>query len=826
MGDMGLRHDVPTRKSARIVGEVLGKYHPHGDTAVYDAMVRMAQDFSMRYPLVEGQGNFGSVDGDSPAAMRYTEARLAAMGEELLLDLDKNTVDVRDNFDASLQEPEVLPARLPNLILNGVSGIAVGMATNIPPHNLQEVADAVAYLVDHYDVVDDISVDDLMQFVQGPDFPTGGSILGCDGIRQAYATGKGRVVVRASAHIEDMRGHSAIVITELPYQVNKAGLVERIADLSRNGRVEGIADLRDESDRTGMRVVIELKRGLDAGSVLGQLLKLTQLQTTFGVNMLALVDGEPRSLSLKRALLHYIDHRHEVLVRRSQYELEKARARAHILEALLKALDQLDEVIDTIRRSRTADTALTNLQKRFGFSEIQARAILDMQLRRLAALERQKLQDEYKQILNRIAYLEGLLQSKKKILELIKEDMLEIRARYGDARRTRICAELDAQAVELTDLTPDENLLVMLTRNGSIRRLPTNSPQAQARDDQAVAGIAAQEGVALLASAQMHSREMVVFCTDRGNAALLPAHLLPDARQQERGLPLRNLVALEAGENVITMHHLESLEGEGFLTLVTRGGKVKRLVVGDLLGLGGAGQVLGLADDDSMVWAGLTSGSDELIVVTEGGRSLRFQEETVRPQGRPGTGVRAITLVEDDVVAGVDLVRDRAYLVLITRHGYAKRTAIAEYPIQGRGGQGTFTLDANKLETTGSVVGVCIALPQESIVVSTASGAMHRVAVSEVRSLARASWGRVVTSTGRGRLIKLEDDTLTGLVRLEAVAEPDGVSETKRPAKRSSRTGGDSAPGNSSGSSVVKRIGGRVRRSSRTTDKTAAEKPK
>ncbi|MCE5257678.1 MAG: DNA topoisomerase 4 subunit A, partial [Chloroflexi bacterium] len=487
MGDMNLTHDQPTKKSARIVGEVLGKYHPHSDTAVYDSMVRMAQDFSMRYVLVDGQGNFGSVDGDGAAAIRYTEARLAKLGEEMLADLEMNTVDFIANYDGSAKEPTVLPAKLPNLLVNGTNGIAVGMATNIPPHNLGEVADAVVYLIDHLKQIDDVTVDDLLRFIPGPDFPTGGAILGNEGIRSAYASGKGAITVRARAHVEEMKGgHSAIIVTELPYQVNKASLVERIAELVRDGRIEGIGDLRDESDRTGMRIVIELKRGQDAEPVLAVLLKLTQMQGAFGINMLALVDGEPRVLSLKRILLCHIEHRQQVITRRSQFELEKALARAHILEGLLKALDQLDEVIQTIRRSRTAETALTNLMEKFDFSELQARAILDMQLRRLAALERQKIQDEYREVKERIAYLQALLKSKDKILDLVKADMLALKTAYGDARRTRITLT-GGEGTLFENMVPDEESLVLITASGQAKRLPAEG--ARMEEGQLVPGI-------------------------------------------------------------------------------------------------------------------------------------------------------------------------------------------------------------------------------------------------------------------------------------------------------------------------------------------------
>jgi len=512
MHDMGLRPGTSYRKSARIVGEVLGKYHPHGDAAVYDAMARMAQDFSMRYLLVDGQGNFGSVDGDAPAAMRYTEARLSAIAEEMLLDIDKDTVEFVDNFDGTLKEPEVLPARLPNLLLNGSSGIAVGMATNIPPHNLNELCDTLIYLIDHYDEVDEITVDDLMEYLPGPDFPTGGIILGQEGIRAAYATGKGRVVVRAVTHIEEMRGNRhRIVVTQLPYQVNKSALIERIAGMVRSGRLDAIADLRDESDRRGMSIIIELKRGSQPRKVLNQLLKYTPLQTTFGVNLLALVDGAPRVLSLKRALQLYVRHRQEVITRRSRYELERARHRAHILEGLRIALDNLDAVIETIRRSPDAETAHTRLRKRFKLSDLQAQAILDMQLRRLAALERKKIEDEYAGVIKTIAYLEDLLAHPRKILALIKNDLLDLKKRFGDPRRTHIAVEAEEE-LEEEDLIPEEQVLISITQRGYIKRTPVRAYRA----GRGVTGMTTREEDAVLYLFTAGTLDSVLFFTNAG----------------------------------------------------------------------------------------------------------------------------------------------------------------------------------------------------------------------------------------------------------------------------------------------------------------------
>ena len=773
MHDMGIRHGTPTRKSARIVGEVLGKYHPHGDTAVYDAMVRMAQDFSMRYPLVEGQGNFGSVDGDGAAAMRYTEARISAIGEELLEDLAKDTVDFAENFDGSLNEPTVLPAKLPNLLVNGVGGIAVGMATNVPPHNLGEIADAIAYLVDRYDKTDDVTVEQLMRFVPGPDFPTGGSVLGREGIRQAYATGKGRIIMRAHAHIEDLRGgRAALIVTELPFQVNKANLVERIATLVRDERVGGISDLRDESDRTGMRIVIELKRGVEPTPVLADLLRLTQLQATFGANMLALVNGEPKLLSLKRALLHYIDHRRQVLTRRTRFELERALARAHILEGLIKALDNLDEVIATIRRSRTADTARTNLRKKFGLSEFQAQAILDLQLRRLAALERRKIEEEYAEIKARIKYLRGLLSSKGEILELVKADALDLKKRFGDARRTRIVEESESDVSQPGDLVPDEHLFVLLTAKGRVRQRPLRRLSVRSGS---IPGMASRESDVLQECFVANAQDTIAFFTDQGRAFGLPAHQLPGAAQQQQGLQVSRLVRLSPDERVVAMLHIgpattPAAENEAeedaagaapsYLCLGTTQGKVKRLALSELASLGRAPlQVIGLSGDgngsspDSLGWVVATSSQDEIVITTAEGKAIRFLEDTVRPQGRSAGGVRGISLASDDSVVGLDVVRPTEELLVATSLGYAKRSLLGEYSAQGRGGQGALTVDVTKTARTGPLVSAIVVSPEDEVVFVTSGGSMSRVPVSKVSRLRRASWGRLVSRTRRGATV-------------------------------------------------------------------------
>jgi len=776
MRGLGLQADRPTRKSARIIGEVLGKYHPHGDSAVYDAMVRMAQDFSLRYPLVDGQGNFGSVDGDGAAAMRYTEARLSPVGEEMLKDIEKDTVDTVPNFDSTLSEPTVLPALLPNLLVNGVGGIAVGMATNIPPHNLSEIADAIGYLVDHYTQLDDVSVEDLMAFVPGPDFPTGALVLGNEGIKQAYATGKGRVICRARMHVEDLRSNKRIVVTELPYQVNKANLVERIATLVREGRVEGIADLRDESDRNGTRVIIDLRRGVEAAAVISPLLKYTQLRTTFGCNMLALVDGEPKVLSLKKILVAYIEHRHEVIVRRSEYELARARERAHILEGLLIALDNLDEVIATIRRSRTADTAQTNLRRKFKLSEDQARAILDMQLRRLAALERKRIETEYEEVLARIAYLEALLGSKAKVLALVKDDVLDLKKRYGDPRRTSIC-EAEHKGAKLEDLVPDDQRLLLLTRSGAVRSVKLGTPQARRSGTQAVAGMSNQESDVVRVACQANGKDTALFVGERGSAALLPAHRLPEVAQHPEGSPVHACAQLPRDERPVAMLPLPDLKDTGrLLVMGTRLGKVKRLQMADLAQIGAGGQIMGIADDDALGWALIASEEDEVILVTAQAKSIRFAASEVRPQGLTAQGVMGIKLQDDDTVVAMELVRPQAELLIVTNQGYGKRTPLDQYSSQGRGGQGLLTMDASKIGDTGPIVAAGIVTAEDEVILTTAKGRMQRQSVKALPQLDRATWGRQVSQGDEGKAWALKNDTLDGCVRID-----DSADDEQRP---------------------------------------------
>lgn len=749
MHDMGMRPDTPYKKSARIVGEVLGKYHPHGDVAVYDAMARMAQDFSLRYPLVDGQGNFGSVDGDSPAAMRYTEARLNRIATELLLDIKKGTVDWVDNFDGTLQEPSVLPARLPNLLINGSSGIAVGMATNIPPHNLGEICDALDYLIDRWDELDEVTVDDLMQYVEGPDFPTGGTIVGREGIVQAYATGRGRLVVRAMAHVEEMRSNRhRIVVTELPYQVNKSSLLERIASLVRSGRLDAISDLRDESDRRGMSIIIELKRGAQPRKTLNQLFKYTSLQSTFGVQMLALVNGEPRLLSLKRALQLYVEHRREVLVRRARYELEKARHRAHILEGLKIALDHLDAVIQTIRQSPDADVARQRLMKRFKLTEIQARAILDMQLRRLAALERQKIEDEYLELIQRIAYLEDLLASPRKILYLIKEELSDLKRTYGDGRRTRIVKEEAVFREE--DLIVEEDVLITITQRGYIKRVPVEAYRAQGRGGRGVIGMTTRDEDVILYLFPARALDSILFFSNRGKVYQERVYQIPSTDRVAKGVLLAGILALDADERVTAALAVPSSEQDGYLMMVTRQGRAKRLMLSEFGNVRPSGLIaMRLGEGDELGWVRLTKGDQDLIVVTEQGQALRFREDTVRPMGRAAAGVHAIKLALGDHVASACVVEPEADLLIVTTKGYGKRTSLSEFSVKGRHGKGVRCL-GGKRERTGVIAAARVVRPDDEVTLISAGGMLLRTRVADVPRMGRAARGAKVMGLKRG----------------------------------------------------------------------------
>jgi DNA gyrase subunit A len=742
MHDMGLRSNSPYRKSARIVGEVLGKYHPHGDQAVYDAMARMAQDFSMRYTLVDGQGNFGSIDGDTPAAMRYTEARLGRMAEELLVDIAKDTVDFVDNFDGSLQEPAVLPARLPNLLLNGASGIAVGMATNIPPHNLGEVADALSFVVDNYDRFDEITIEDLMEHIPGPDFPTGGMIIGAEGIRQAYSTGRGRIVMRALAHIEESTGNRfRIVITEIPYQVNKASLIERIAALAREGRLDDISDLRDESDRRGMSIVVELKRGSQPKKVLNQLFKYTALQSTFGVQLLALVEGEPRLLPLKRALQIFIEHRREVLTRRTNFELEKARARAHILDGYLIALANIDEVIKTIRESPDAEVAKERLMGRFKLSDLQAQAILDMQLRRLAALEREKIEQEHKEVKERIEYLEDLLAQPKKILALIKDDLKEIVEHYGDPRRTKIAPDASEEFSD-EDLVPDEAVLISITERGYVKRVVATTYRRQHRGGRGVTGhqMRGEDEVMMLFPAR--SLDTILFFSDRGKVYSEKAYQIPDALRTSRGIPIVNVLALGPDETITATVVVPDFGAADFCIMATRNGKIKRVPLSAFSSVRPSGLIaINLADDDFLGWVRLTSGNDEIIIVTEKGYALRYHEKNVRSMGRQAQGVKAINLRSGDYVTSMAVVDPDKDLLVVTQNGFGKRTNLKEYSPKGRATGGVLTLDKKRLKTTGLIASAQVVDDEDDLTIISSGGIVLRTKVKPIRKAGRATMG-------------------------------------------------------------------------------------
>jgi len=730
MYDMGMRPDQPYRKSARVVGEVLGKYHPHGDQPVYEAMVRMAQDFSMRYPLVDGQGNFGSIDGDAAAAMRYTEARMSHMGYDLLEDIDKDTIDFTANFDESLREPTVLPATIPNLLVNGSSGIAVGMATSIPPHNLAEVVGALTYMLDNWKNLDDISVADLMKFIQGPDFPTGGVVARrrsetdeTDAIVSAYATGRGRVVVRARAHVEQMgRNKSRIIITEIPYQVNKTNLMGRIADLHRDGKIEGLTDLRDESDRRGLRIIIETTRTVDAEEVLADLYRLTPLQSTFSISLLALVKNEPRVLTLKQALRHYLEHRLEVVRRRSEYDLEKARQRAHILEGLLVALDHLDEVIDLIRRSRSAETAKANLVSRFKLTEIQAQAILDMQLRRLAALERKKIQDEYKEKLALIKELEKLLAKPELMRQQIKKELEEVSEQFSDKRRTQIVNTLEGGVLTSAGLLPDEEGWIMIGEKGTIGRAPGNALPAMARKP-------AEQPAALLRGS---TRDTLYVVSASGRAVGIPVHRIPEAETIGNGASWTNLTSLSRSDHLAAAFVLPG-DGayEGYLFLTTLAGVVKRVRLEDLPGVTAEPfTVINVADDDALGWARLTGGEQEVILATSTGQAIRFKEDTVRPMGLPASGVLGIKLDNDaDGVVGMDVVEADGFVWSITDTGLAKATPIDDYPVQNRYGQGVINMRLPK--GAAEVAASTLITKGTTLIVTTSGGVTKRVALSD-----------------------------------------------------------------------------------------------
>ena len=735
MDEQGFTSDKPFHKSARIVGDVLGKYHPHGDSSVYDAMVRLAQDFNTRYLLVEGQGNFGSVDGDSAAAMRYTEARLSKLSDEMLADINKNTVDFGPNFDETLMQPKVLPCRFPNLLVNGSGGIAVGMATNIPPHNLGEVIDAYVAMIENRD----ISVEELMAYIPGPDFPTGATIMGTAGIRQAYRTGRGKIVVRAKAEIEEMHGgKSRIIVTEIPYQVNKARLVEKIAELVHDKRVEGISDLRDESDRNGMRIVIELKKDVNASVILNQLYKHTQMQDTFGVIMLALVDGEPKVLNLREMLSHYLTFQEEVVTRRTQYDLDRAKERLHILEGLIIALDNIDEVVEIIKKSPSSPIAKERLCERFGLSEKQAQAILDMRLARLTGLERDKIMDEHGELVKTVAHYEAILADEGLLLGIIKEEILEVRRRYADSRRTEITLATDD--IDLDDIIQEEDMAVTLTHLGYCKRIALDTYRAQNRGGKGIMGQTTREEdfVEHLFVTSTHSH--IMFFTNTGRAFKLKCYNIPEAGRTAKGTAIVNLLQLQGGEKITAMFPVtKEAEGE-YLVFATRGGVIKKTPMSEFDNIRKGGLIaLGLREGDELIGVMLSTGDDEFLVGTRRGKCIRFHEDGVRAMGRTATGVRSILLDEGDEVVDVNRILCGATVLSITERGMGKRTPEDQYRRQSRGGKGVIATAIT--EKTGVLACMKLCDGTEDIMMIRDDGTIIRMPVDQISITSRNTQG-------------------------------------------------------------------------------------
>lgn len=761
MSTLGIRSTAKYRKSAMVVGEVLGKYHPHGDSAVYETMVRMAQPWTLRYPQIDGQGNFGSMDGDGAAAMRYTEARMAKISDELLADIDKDTVDFNPNYDGTIKEPAVLPSRLPNLLLNGQMGIAVGMATNIPPHNLTELVDGIVHLIDS----PECTVEDLLNYVKGPDFPTGGVIYDVDQIKQAYATGRGSIMMRAVAEIEeDKKGNPRIVITELPYQVNKAVLIGKIADLVKEKKIVGIGDIRDESDRkNSVRVVIELKKDAYANKILNQLFKLTPMQTSFGVNMIALVDGiQPRVMTLKAILEEFIKHRQVVVTRRTQYELKKAKDRAHILEGLLKALDHIDEVIATIKASQTSDDARQNLMKKFDLTDVQANAILAMQLRTLAGLERKKIQDEYDELMKLIAHLEDLLAHPEKILGVIKDELIEIREKYGDERRTKIIKQGLGKFNE-EDLIPNEDVIVTMTEGGYIKRILSSTYRSQGRGGKGVSGTGLKEEDVVAHLLHANNHDTILFFTNQGRVFANKVYELPMASRIAKGSPVVNVVQLAPEERVTAILTLEKFEGEGNLFMATKLGTVKKTPLVNFANIRKTGIIaIGLDKGDELKWVEMTSGKDDIIMATKQSMVMRFNEKDVRPMGRSARGVRGIRLKKGDEVVGMDVVVEKGELLVVMENGYGKRTALEQFTPHHRGGVGI--KGGVVTAKTGNCVDVrVITYLEDDLMIISTSGQIIRVPLKTVSKIGRATQGV--------RIMKLPDNDKVCNVAL--VHEPD-----------------------------------------------------
>lgn len=757
MNDLGMTPDKPFKKSARIVGDVIGKYHPHGDTAVYHTMVRMAQDFSMRYMLVEGHGNFGSVDGDMAAAMRYTEARLSKIAMEMLRDINKDTIDFQPNYDGEEQEPVVLPARFPNLLVNGVSGIAVGMATNIPPHNLGEVIDGVQALIKN----PEITSMELMEYIKGPDFPTSGYILGRQGIRQAYQTGRGSVTMRAKANIEENNNKARIVIYELPYQVNKARLVEKIAELVRDKSIEGITDLRDESDRNGMRVVIELRRDVNPNVVLNNLYKHTPMQSTFGINMLAIVNNEPKTLSLFDMLYHYLEHQKVVIRRRTEFELKKAEARAHILEGLRTALDHLDEVITLIRGSQTTDIARDGLMSRFELSLEQAQAIMEMRLQRLTGLERDKIENEYQELQKKIAEYREILADELLILQIISEELNEIKERFNDERRTEIT--VGEESILDEDLIPQEEVIITISHSGYIKRLPANTYRNQKRGGRGVMGMDTKDQDFVEHLFVTNSHHYLLFFTDRGKVYRLKAYEIPDLSRTARGTAIINLIQIEQGETVNAVIPVQKFDGEEYLFFATRQGVVKKTPLEDYTNIRKGGLIaINLREDDALIGVKLANGEQELIMGTAQGMSIRFSEDDVRSMGRSATGVRGIRLDDNDEVIGMDVIDKDLDILIVTANGYGKRTPASDYRSQSRGGKGIKTI--NVTEKNGAVIALKVVKNEEDLMIITTLGTLIRTSMEGISTMGRYTQGV--------KLINIrEDDAVATVSRVDKMEE-------------------------------------------------------
>ena len=758
MQELGSTSDKPYKKSARIVGDVMGKYHPHGDSSIYEAMVRMAQDFSYRYMLVDGHGNFGSIDGDGAAAMRYTESRMSKIAMEMLRDINKDTIDYKDNYDGNEREPVVLPARYPNLLVNGTSGIAVGMATNIPPHQLGEVIDGVLALSEN----PAITTEELMEIIPGPDFPTGGTILGRSGIRKAYETGRGSIVVRSKVEIEQKQsGKEVIIVNELPYQVNKARLIEKIAELVRDKKIDGITNIRDESDRNGMRIVIDVRRDANGNVVLNNLYKQTAMQSSFGINMLALVNGQPQTLSLKEALFHYLEHQKVVIRRRTEFDLKKAEDRAHILEGLRIALDHIDEIIKLIRSSQTGDEAKRGLSEQFNLSDRQAQAILDMRLQRLTGLERDKIEEEYNNLVALIAELKGILADESKIIAIIHEEMTEIKERFNDARRTEIIAG-GANMIEDEDLIPRENSVLTLTHNGYIKRLPANTYRSQRRGGRGVQGMGTNEDDFVEHLMYTSTHDTILFFTSKGKTFKAKGYEIPEYGRTAKGLPMVNLLNIDKDEKVTAMIRVPSYEEDAYFIFTTKTGITKRTSLSNFANIRTNGLIaISLKEDDELISVRLTDGTKDIIIGTHLGMMVRFKEDDIRSMGRNASGVRGIRLRDGDYVVGMEILEENQEVLVVTENGYGKRTNESEYRLQARGGVGIKTCQIT--DKNGPVVAVKAVTGEEDIMLITINGMLIRMDIEDISQTGRSTQGV--------RLIRLAADELVATVAKVEKAE-------------------------------------------------------